>query len=96
MNTNQINGVIRAVVPAILAYFIASGKLPDTAVADVTAGLVAIVAAIAAAWSIWTNTNHAAVATVQALPAAQVLVSDTKLLSPGVELVAPSRTVDKS
>ncbi len=96
MNTNQINGVIRAVVPAILAYFVARGELPDSIVADVTTGLVAIVTALAAAWSFWANSNHAAVATVQAMPNAQVLVSDTKLLSPGVELVPPSRTVDKS
>ncbi len=92
MNSNQINGIIRTVVPALLAYFVASGKLPDTSVADVTAGLVAIVTALAAVWSFWSHSNKSAVATVQAMPTAQVLVSDSKLLSPGVELVPPSRT----
>ncbi len=90
MTTNQINGIIRAVVPALLAYFVAAGKLPDSFIPDVTAALVALVTAGAAAWSVFSNSPKSQVASVQALPTVQVLVSDPKLLSPGVNLVSPA------
>ncbi len=90
MTSNQINGIIRAVVPAILAYFVASGKLPDSTVSDVTTALVALVTFGAGLWSYYVHSDKAQVATVQALPAAQVSVSDPKLLSPGVALVSPT------
>lgn len=92
MTLNQINGIIRAVVPALLAYFVANGKLPDSFVSDVTTALTALVAVGAAGWSFYANSNKANVAAVQALPEAKVLVSDPKLLSPGVELVPPAVT----
>ena len=92
MNLSQLTGIIRAVVPALLAYFVASGKLPDSFVSDVTTALVALVTAGAGGWSFYKNSKKAQVATVQALPEAKVLVSDPKLLSPGVELVSPAIT----
>jgi hypothetical protein len=52
MTLNQINGIIRAVIPALLAYFVASGKLPDSTVPDITAAAVTIAAAI---WSVYSN-----------------------------------------
>ncbi len=91
MTVSQINGVLRAVVPALLAYFVAAGKLPDSSIPDITAALVALVTAGAAAWSYYSNSNRSHIQVVQAMPTAQVLVSDKKLLSPGVELVAPDR-----
>ncbi len=52
MNANQIGGIMRAVVPAILAYAVAKGWLTDSQVADITAAVITLVAA---AWSIHTN-----------------------------------------
>ncbi len=92
MTVNQLNGIIRAIVPALLAYFVASGKLPDSFVSDVTTALVALITVASAGWSFYTNSNKSQVASVQALPEAKVLVSDPKLLSPGVELVSPAVT----
>lgn len=52
MNSNQIGGIIRAVVPAILAYGVARGWLSQSVVADVTTAAITIAAAI---WSVYTN-----------------------------------------
>jgi hypothetical protein len=52
MNTDMIGGVIRAVVPPILAYLIGKGTLPAGDYSAVVTGLVAV---ITASWSIHTN-----------------------------------------
>ncbi len=87
MNSNQVTGILRAVVPATLAWVAAKGWIQESTVADVTAAVVTIGAA---AWSIYTNSTQSQINFVQALPAAQVSVSDPKLLSPGVNLVPPT------
>ena len=52
MNWNQINGILRAVLPAALAYAVGKGYLTDGAAADVSAAVIAVAAAI---WSVVTN-----------------------------------------
>lgn len=52
MNTDMIGGVIRAVVPAVLAYMIGKGILPAGDYSAVVTGLVALVTA---SWSVHTN-----------------------------------------
>lgn len=52
MDFNSIAGVLRAVVPAILAYVVAKGWIAETAVADITAATVAVAAAV---WSVFSN-----------------------------------------
>ena len=52
MNTDMIGGVIRAVVPPVLAYLIGKGTLPAGDYSAVITGLVALVTA---GWSIHTN-----------------------------------------
>lgn len=52
MNLNQVNGIVRAVVPAILAYAVGRGWIAETSVADISAAIVAVMAAV---WSIKTN-----------------------------------------
>ncbi len=52
MDINTINGVVRAVLPAILAYAVGKGWLTQSQVADVTAAIVTL---IAAGWSIQSN-----------------------------------------
>lgn len=52
MNANQIAGVVRAIVPAALAYAVAKGWLTDSQVADISAAIVVLVMA---AWSVYSN-----------------------------------------
>ena len=52
MDLNSINGIVRAIVPALLAYAVGKGWIGAGAVADITAGVVAVVAAI---WSVISN-----------------------------------------
>lgn len=52
MDLNTINGVVRAIVPAIAAYAVGKGWIGAGAVGDITAAAVAIVAAL---WSIKSN-----------------------------------------
>lgn len=52
MDINQINGVLRAIVPAVLAYAVGHGWISESSVADITTAVVAIAAAI---WSIQSN-----------------------------------------
>lgn len=52
MDLNSINGVLRAIVPAVLAYAVGKGWIPASSVSDITAAAVALAAAV---WSIKTN-----------------------------------------
>jgi hypothetical protein len=52
MNTDMIGGVIRAIVPPMLAYLIGKGTLPAGDYSTVVTGLVALITAV---WSVRTN-----------------------------------------
>lgn len=52
MDSNSIAGVIRAIVPAVLAYAVGKGWIGETSVTDITAACVAIASAV---WSILSN-----------------------------------------
>ena len=52
MNLNQLNGILRAVIPAALAYAAGRGWLTQGQIADVTAAIITLVSA---AWSVRTN-----------------------------------------
>lgn len=52
MDTNTINGVLRAIIPAALAYAVGKGWISQSSAADVGAAALAIGAAI---WSIISN-----------------------------------------
>lgn len=56
MDINSINGVLRAVVPAILAYAVGKGWVGASAVADITSAVVAVAAAL---WSVLSNKKAA-------------------------------------
>lgn len=57
MDSNVINGVIRAVVPAVIAYLVGKGTIPA---ADYGPLIAAGTALVAAAWSIWSKKAPAA------------------------------------
>ena len=56
MNLNQVNGILRAVIPAILAYAVGRGWLGESQVADIT---TAVITLVAAAWSVTSNATGA-------------------------------------
>jgi hypothetical protein len=56
LDANQINGVVRAVLPAILAYAVAKGWITQSSVGDVSAAVVAVAMA---AWSVASNKTKA-------------------------------------
>lgn len=57
MDINTINGVLRAVIPAIIAYLVGKGTIPAADYGPLIAGIVATVAGV---WSIFTNKKPAA------------------------------------
>lgn len=52
MDLNSINGVLRAIIPAICAFAVGKGWIAAGTVGDITAAVVAIAAAV---WSLKTN-----------------------------------------
>ena len=52
MNTDQMTGVLRAIVPAGVAYAVGRGWIPQSSAADV---ITAALACGAAGWSIFSN-----------------------------------------
>jgi len=54
MNTDMIGGVIRAVLPPVVAFLVGKGVLPAGDYGSVVTGFVALVTAV---WSVRTNTT---------------------------------------
>ena len=52
---NTINGILRAVVPAILAYAAGKGYITQGAAAEIGAAIITIAAGI---WSVTSNTSE--------------------------------------
>lgn len=52
MTQNQLMGILRAVVPALLSYAVAKSWITESTVADVTAAVVTLGAA---GWSVASN-----------------------------------------
>lgn len=52
MNLNQVNGVVRAVLPAVLAYAVGKGWITQDMVGEITAAVITL---LAAGWSVYTN-----------------------------------------
>lgn len=52
MDLNTINGILRALVPAVLAYAVGKGWITQGSVGDIMAAVLAIASA---AWSVKTN-----------------------------------------
>jgi hypothetical protein len=52
MDINQITGPLRAIVPALTAYAVGKGWIPE---GDYTTAMVSIVTGVAAIWSFFSN-----------------------------------------
>jgi hypothetical protein len=65
MNQDQIMGILRATVPAALAYIAGKGWIPAGATSDVAAAVISLGAA---AWSVFAHSDSAKIAATAALP----------------------------
>ena len=72
MNQNQITGLARALVPAIVAYVVGKGWLSQSDAADVSAAIIAL---LAAGWSVQVHTDANAIKTVTAMPDVKAVVA---------------------
>lgn len=52
MNYDQLTGLLRVVVPTLVAYAVGKGWIPESSAADIGAALIAIGAAV---WSYFNN-----------------------------------------
>jgi hypothetical protein len=73
MNQNQIAGIARALVPAIIAYAVGRGWLTESSAASVGAAIIAL---ISAGWSFQAHTDASAIKTVTAMPDVKAIVAE--------------------
>lgn len=52
LNMDQITGIIRVIIPTFCAFAAGKGWIPSQSIADITAAVVAIAAAV---WSVQNN-----------------------------------------
>lgn len=56
MNNDQLTGILRAIVPAVVGYFAAKGYVPQAVAGDFGSALVTVVSVLAmAGWSFHNN-----------------------------------------
>lgn len=85
MNQDQFLGIIRAILPAGLAYVVGRGWVPAGAAADVGAGVIAIASA---AWSYTAHTDGAKLAAVTALPDVRKIIVASMPVSDAIKQAA--------
>ena len=71
LNQDQFMGILRALVPAGMAYAVGRGWVSASSAGEVSAAAITIGAA---AWSGFANTNSAKLAAVEALPEVRSIV----------------------
>ena len=73
MNQNQLAGIARALVPAIVAYVVGRGWLSESSAASVAAAVIAL---LSAGWSMQAHTDANAIKTVAAMPDVKAIVAE--------------------
>lgn len=86
MNQEQLLGIVRWLVATGCGYLIGKGLMTAEQATLIGGAAVSIVPLV---WTYIAHTNKSLVASAQSVPAAQVVVSDPKLASEGVQ-VAPA------
>jgi hypothetical protein len=89
MNQDQILGAVRWIATLVCGILVGRGLITSEQVPSIVAACLSLAPLI---WSIFLKTNKAKVASAQAIPQAQVLVSDPALASEGVQVASPSAT----
>ena len=85
MNRQQLTGIARALVPAIIAFIVGKGWLSQSSASDVSAAIIAL---LAAGWSVQTNSDANAIKTVAAMPDVQKIVPIANVVSTSAIAVA--------
>ena len=65
MNSNVVMGILRALVPGLVAYAAGRGWISESSAGEIGAAIITLGAA---AWSASTNTQAAAIVTAAAIP----------------------------
>jgi hypothetical protein len=91
MNQDQGLGILRALLPAALAYVVGKGWVPAGSAGDIGAAVVAIATAF---WSYTSHTDSAKIAAASALPdVAKIIVAPTA--SPGSAAAMAAKDTDQ-
>lgn len=91
MNQDQVTGLLRSLVPALVAYAVGKGWVPAASAADVGAALVALGMA---GWSIYVNTKSQQIASVAAMPDVKKVITTPEVANTGT-LAANDKVVSK-
>lgn len=91
MNSSQLTGILRAVVPAIVAYLAGKGILFDADTWNIIIG--SLVSIIAAVWSAKVHTESSTVIAAAEVPGVSVRVG--ALASPEIKTIAADPTQPK-
>lgn len=75
MNTDQLNGILRSLGPAILTYIAGKGWISTSSIPDIMAALLAVSAAI---WSVTKNSNLSKINQVSAMSEVKKIVTDNQ------------------
>ena len=76
MNQDQVMGMLRIFVPAVLSYAVGKGWLTSSQVADFTAAVITIGGI---GWSIFVHTDHNKIASVAAMPEVKNVVTTPEI-----------------
>jgi len=85
MNQDQLLGILRALLPAGLAYVVGKGWIPAGSASDVGAAVVAIATA---AWSYSAHTDSSKLAAAAALPDVKKIITVPNPVSQEIRQVA--------
>ena len=89
MNSNVVMGILRALVPGLVAYAAGRGWISASSAGEIGAAIITLGAA---AWSASTNTDAASVATVAAIPSiAKILVKSSATDGVAAAVADPSQ-----
>jgi len=88
MNQDQVLGATRAILAAVGGWAVGQGYITADQLTLIGGAVAAL---ISLGWSLTAHTDKAKVAAAQAVPAAQVLVSDPALASAGVKVADPAQ-----
>ncbi len=87
LTLNTVNGIIRAILPAILAFAAGKGWVGEAAAADITSAAIAIAAAV---WSVASNRPAAVIKEAADDPEVE------KIIAPRIAHTIPSdKVVDR-
>jgi len=89
INKDQLLGILRAVIPALMAYLVGRGWISESSAGEVGAAIITLAAA---GWSIGVHTDSAKIASVEEMPAIKKIVVDA--LAPTGE-AASQAAIDK-